>query len=253
MIRPITSSQNENFKVWKQLSSSKGIRKNSCFFLMGEKLIAEFLKDPHFEILAEVMGPDHKSVLSGFGFDKIPRYQAPRELFDEIDVVGTHFNLLLLKAPDIKNESLSQSTGLELVLPFGDPGNLGACLRAALALGLKKVFLTEEACHPFHPKSIKASAGAVLNLNIVRTFNLQRCLAEAPTNSYVLDRGGISVEEFKWPKNLFLFIGEEGPGLPDSQLPKISIPIQNVESLNAAVAAGIACFAYKTAVTTAKR
>jgi RNA methyltransferase, TrmH family len=244
MIRPIASSQNENFKMWKQLSTTKGIRKNGCFFLMGEKLIAEFLKDPNFEMIAEILGPDQKSLLKG---ERIPSYQLTTELFNEIDVIGTHFNLLLLKAPEIPNEKLSQSKGLELVIPFGDPGNLGACLRAALAFGLKKVFLTEEACHPFHPKSIKASAGAVLDLDIVRTSNLQTCLAEAPPDSYALDQGGTSVEEIKWPKNLFLFIGEEGPGLPANKLPKISVPIQDVESLNAAVATGIACFSYKTA------
>jgi RNA methyltransferase, TrmH family len=244
-VRPIVSPQNENFKMWKQLSTSKGIRKNGCFFLMGEKLIKEFLKKPGHKILAEVMGPNHNPLLEGRDFDRTPKYQTTKELFDEIDVIGTHYNLLLLECPEMRSEKLSNSNGLEVILSLGDPGNLGAVLRSAKAFGLKKIFLTEEACHPFHPKSIKASAGAGLDLNIVRTSSLPACLIEAPKNSYALDQGGTPAEKMKWPKNLFLFIGEEGPGLPGNKLPKITIPIQDVESLNAAVAAGIAFFTYR--------
>lgn len=246
MIRPIVSPQNENIKMWRQLSTSKGIRKNGCFFLMGEKLIKEFLKDPHFEIIAEVMGPDHRFLTEGRSFDHVPKYQLTKELFDEIDVVGTHFNLLLLKAPDVSQEKLTTPVGLELVLPLGDPGNLGATLRSACAFGVKKVFLTEEASHPFHPKSVKASAGAVLKLNFSKTNSIKELLSKPLENSFVLDQGGQDISKFKWPKNLFLFVGEEGPGLPNNNLKKLSVPTYEVESLNAAIVTSIACYSYKT-------
>lgn len=246
MIRPIQSPQNESFKIWKQLSTSKGIRKNECFFLMGEKLIREFLKKPDYEILAEVMGPDHRSLLSGREYDRIPRYQLTKPLFDEVDSVGTHFNLLLLKLPKFSKEELTHPQGLEWILPLGDPGNLGAAVRSAYAFDLKKIHLTSEAALPFHPKAIKASAGASLKIQ----WNLVSTLSETlnslnSTNAFVLDQGGKDLGKTSWPKNLFLIVGEEGPGLPAHQLPVFSIPITNVESLNAAVAVSIASFAYR--------
>jgi TrmH family RNA methyltransferase len=249
MIRPVVSMQNENFKIWKQLSTSKGIRKHQSFFLMGEKLVTEFLRRPHFDIIAEVLGPDHRTLLEGRAFDDIPRYQLSREMFDEIDVIGTHFNLLLLKAPDSPREEPREPRGLELILPLGDPSNLGAALRSACAFGIEKVFLCEEACHPFHPKAIKASAGASLYLKLVRTSSLKTILsadmAAGIKNLLVLDQGGTPLPKFSWPENSYLVVGEEGPGLPPHSQPVVSIPTQKVESLNAAVSVSLACFNYQ--------
>jgi TrmH family RNA methyltransferase len=210
---------------------------------MGEKLVKEFLKKPNFEILAEVIGPDHRPLLEGREFDRTPKYQLTKDLFDEVDVVGTHFNMLLLKAPEVPMETLSEPHGLELVLPLGDPGNLGACLRSAYAFGVKKVWLTEEASHPFHPKAIKASAGASLHLKLSRTEKLANVISNAK-KAFVLDQNGTNISKFKFPKDLYLFIGEEGPGLPAHKLLVLSIPTQGVESLNATVATSIACYQY---------
>ncbi len=249
MIRPIQSPQNENFKIWKLLSTSKGIRKHQCFFLMGEKLINEFLKNPTFEILGEVMGPDHRMMLEGKAFDQVPKYRLPQEMFDEVDFVGTHFNLLLLKEPEIRTVEISPPKKLQLILPLGDPTNLGASIRSACAFGVEKILLTEEASHPFHPKAVKSSAGACLLVSFEKikgglTLNLQTL---PPKSTFVLDRGGRNLSQFKWPKDLYLVVGEEGPGLPPHHLPVISLSTKRVESLNAAVTVSLACFAYQNA------
>lgn len=66
-------------------------------------------------------------------------------------------------------------------------------------------------------------------------------------SSYVLDQKGRDISKFKWPENLYLVVGEEGPGLPAHSLPIISLPTQKVESLNAAVTVSLACFSYQNA------
>ena len=40
----ITSSTNQFFKTLKSLTTAKGIKENKMFFLMGEKLVNEFLE-----------------------------------------------------------------------------------------------------------------------------------------------------------------------------------------------------------------
>lgn len=255
MIRPIQSPQNENFKIWKLLSTSKGIRKHQCFFLMGEKLINEFLKKPNFEIMGEVIGPDHRMLLEGKAFDQVPKYRMSQEMFDEIDVVGTHFNLLLLKEPEISTVELSAPKNLQLILPLGDPTNLGAAVRSACAFGVEKIFLTEEASHPFHPKAVKASAGACLKMSFAKiSGGLKAALDRIPSDSsFVLDQKGQDISKFKWPQDLFLLVGEEGPGLPAHKLPVLSLPTQKVESLNAAVTVSIACYSFQNYNITVNR
>lgn len=242
MIRSITSDQNESFKRWKFLDQSKGIKKQGQFFLMGEKLIKEFLKNPNLPILAEILGPDHRSVLSSP--QNVPSYQLAKDLFNQLDVVGTHFNLLLLEANEFSKEAWTAPQGLELILPLGDPSNLGAALRSACAFGVKKVILTEEAAHPYHPKAIKASAGAALKVDFSKTGRLAEVLSQNP-KIVVLEKGGQPLTKFPWPKDLYLAAGEEGPGLPAHDCVRVSIATENVESLNAAIAVSLACFAFK--------
>jgi TrmH family RNA methyltransferase len=168
MIR-VESPNNEHFKRWKTLSTPKGIRKEGEFILMGNKLVAEFMRDPgdwviRAELVTDQLDPYLEKAYGDLRRDQ-PRgpktYSLAPGLFNEIDVLGTHANLLVLEAPQIPAMDLStKPKGLELVCPLGAPTNLGAVIRSALAFGVSRVILTEEACNPFHPKAVKSSAGA---------------------------------------------------------------------------------------------
>jgi TrmH family RNA methyltransferase len=254
MITEITSASNEVFKKWKLLDSAKGIRKSGEFFLMGEKIIREFLQNcdspdlARFKIKSEIVFEDLKPLAAGYPaatkYKKISTFKLSKGLFNEIDFIGTHFNLLLLELPEMESfDSTLTPQGLELVCPLGDPGNLGAVIRSALAFGASRVILTEEAAFPFSPKVLKASAGAVLHLPLVKAGPLKDF---AQTEIYALDMEGSDLASFRWPANLRLLIGEEGPGLKDLRgLMKLKIDTGAVESLNATVAASIALYTYK--------
>lgn len=240
----ITSTSNDYFKRWKSLSTSKGLREENEFFLMGEKLITEFLRNPGlWKIKAEVRPEGLPDLPRSRGFDA-KTFELPSVLFKEIDVLGTKFNLLLIEIPLLEPADLSlPPRGLEVVCPLGDPSNLGALTRSALAFGASRMILTQEACHPFHPKSVKASAGAVLKMPFRRVGPLKDYVSAGP--DYALELGGENLNEFSWPQDLRLLVGEEGPGLPDLRgVKKLSIPTKDVESLNATVAASIALAGY---------
>ncbi len=244
----ITSKSNEHFKRWSDLSSSRGIKKHNEFILMGEKLIEEFLKNPNFTVKAEIVHEDLHSVIPSSAaakFGRIPVYKLPKAMFNELDVVGTHYNLLVLEPKAIEPLPAKHTIqGLELVCPLGDPSNLGALARSALAFGVSKLLLTEESCSPYHPKAIKASAGALLKLPVFKVGKFADFIA-GNENIWALDMKGENVGHFNWPKNLQLVIGEEGPGFSGLKgLQRLSVPTQGVESLNATVAASIALFTY---------
>ncbi|MNL01215.1 putative TrmH family tRNA/rRNA methyltransferase [compost metagenome] len=241
----ISSKTNEHFRRWSDLSSARGIKKHQEFILMGEKLITEFLANPSFKIKAEIIHEDLKPLTTSIKGTRVPLFKLPKALFNEIDVVGTHYNLLVLEPKEIEIMTTDKAPkGLEVVCPLGDPSNLGALARSAMAFGASKILLTEESCNPYHPKAIKASAGAMLKLPMYKIGKLADFL-QGNDQDFVLDMKGENVAKFPWPKDLRLVIGEEGPGFSGIKgLKKLSVPSEGVESLNATVAASIALFCY---------
>jgi TrmH family RNA methyltransferase len=237
----IDSEQNDTFKKIASLTSSKGLKKEGLFLLSGEKLIAEFLAKPSLPIVYEITTPKLKPLLTRTHAN-VKHIQLPHALYAQLDVLGTHFNMLVLEqismeVLDKKKMASYLPRGLEVVLAAGDPGNLGALIRTCEAFGVPKVILTEEAAHPFLPKAVKASAGSVLRM----PFAKGPALHAFPEECMALDKEGEALDNFTWPKKGLLVIGEEGPGLRGRKFKQnISIPTQGVESLNVVVAAGIA-------------
>jgi len=245
----ITSSQNESFKHWKDLVTSKGVRENQQFILSGEKIIKEFLSWPNdhearlkFKILAEIYPETGRT----YTFNEIKKFELSNHLFKELDVVGTNFNLLILEFPAFAEWNPSTAPkGLEVLCPLGDPGNSGALVRSALAFGASQVLLTKESCHPFHPRALKASAGASL-LMVFALTKLSLKELKPQSWDYLLNQHGKDLQKFQWPKNLRLWVGEEGPGFSDlskdNPAQVLSLKTNHVESLNATVAASIAIY-----------
>lgn len=125
-----------------------------------------------------------------------------------------------------------------------DPGNLGAILRSAAAFGFQEALLGPGCADPFHPKALRGSMGAAFLLP------LRRVAALTPDAGrwYVLDGGpgALPLAQADLSAPLRLWVGNEGHGWQGVALPegvqRLAIPIQDLESLNAAVAAGIACY-----------
>lgn len=242
----ITSNTNAQFKIFKSLLSSKGIKEHGLFILSGEKLIAEFLKKPASGFKPEfVLFHDELKIRTEAKATKLSR-----ELFEEIDSLGTHFNLLVLSFSALQKINLTTAPeGLELICPLGDPRNLGALARSALGFGVRQVVLTSESCHPFLPQAIKASAGAVLNLRFVLAGQKTSEISLVQEN-FALELHGTPLQQVKWPRNLRLWVGEEGPGLQLNHEQKrlmkfITIPTTQVESLNATVSMSLALWEWK--------
>ncbi len=171
-------------------------------------------------------------------------YQLSKVLFKQIDVMGTHSQILVLEQPEIPdwNPALTLK-GLTVATPLGDPSNLGALIRSADAFGIENLILLQESANPFLPKSVKASAGSVLRMNFHRGPSVKDFSQAKISDLIGLDMKGISLKDFQWPESGILLLGEEGLGLPKASLMKvIQIPTKNVESLNATVAASIALY-----------
>lgn len=133
-----------------------------------------------------------------------------------------------------------------------DPHNLGAVLRSAGAFGVDGVIVPERRSAGVNATAWKVSAGAAARVPVARETNLVRALqALKREGCFVVGLDGRAttpVEELNLADSpLVVVTGAEGSGL--SRLVRetcdllVSIPIAGtVESLNAAVATGIALY-----------
>ncbi|CAN5699061.1 hypothetical protein BH10BDE1_BH10BDE1_02030 [soil metagenome] len=171
-------------------------------------------------------------------------------LFDEVDPFGVPDVIVAFERPSLATWSLGASVGETkpvLLVATQNPANLGACLRSAAAFGIQKVVCLKEAASPFHPRCVRGSVGTVFNLELARgpsIHDVTKAGVEFSNRLVALDMLGSSLQTFEWPKAPLILIGEEGQGVPESFAgQRVKIPMKaGVESLNAAVSAGIALY-----------
>ena len=129
---------------------------------------------------------------------------------------------------------------------ISDPGNMGTIFRTATAAGVSGIILSPNCCEIYNPKVIRASLGSVFHLP--SETHDHNCLKNFQTTIIATTlENSINLFELEKPASLMLVIGSEAFGVSEEILKlakhKVKIPIiGNIESINAAVAAGIAIY-----------
>lgn len=147
-----------------------------------------------------------------------------------------------------------QRPALLILDDLADPGNMGTILRTALAADVDEVLLTSNCVDCFSPKVVRAAAGAHVALPIATDLSwaaiAERVAIHCANTPRVLlaEAGGKQTYyEQDLTEPFALIIGNEahGPSEEARSLATltITIPLANgVESLNAAMAAGIVLY-----------
>lgn len=149
---------------------------------------------------------------------------------------------------------LPPETLLVALYETSDPGNLGTIIRTADAVGAHGVLLVGNTVDPFHPAVVKASAGTIFTVPLIRlpdlatlqTWSIERGLTLVAST----DKATASYWEAEYPQPLVVLMGAEAQGLPPdflSTLPyTIRIPMHGAaDSLNLAVATGLILYEIK--------
>ncbi len=129
---------------------------------------------------------------------------------------------------------------------ISDPGNMGTIFRTAAAAGVSGIILSPDCCEIYNLKVIRASLGSVFYLpSETHDHNWLQSLQTTIIATTLQD--STNLFELKKPASLMLVIGSEAFGISKEILElaqhKVKIPIPgNIESINAAVAAGIAIY-----------
>jgi 16S rRNA (guanine527-N7)-methyltransferase len=246
-VKRITSPHNEEFKRFVKLTGSRGIRKLGLGLFAGEKAIREVLST-HLEQCAGVISSEEHELPSQLQRPELPHYELRPDLFQSLDVSETKSPLLLVRVPPLDPwVPLQGAPGCTLCIPFQDPYNVGALIRSGSAFGVSRVLLLKEAAHPFLPRSVRAAGSALFRVPIFEGPSLRE-VNDLGLPVIALSPEGQDIRSYSFPRDFCLVPGLEGPGIPGNLKTGtvLSVPMEpGVESINAALAAGIALFVWR--------
>ncbi len=246
----INSLANSKVKYLLSLRKASRRKKEDIIIIEGEKEIKmaqlakldfvnyyfcpELIKDKKIE---ESLPRDKTIELSEKVFNKVSYKQNPDGV------------LVLVKRPQFELEQvqLSKQPLILILEAIEKPGNLGAILRTADAVGVDALILCEASTDIYNPNSIRASLGAIFSVPIATSSNIETMewLKKNKINIYSAGlEASIDYVEADYKKACAIVIGTEHAGLSEFWLnnskQNIKIPMQGkIDSLNASVSAAV--------------
>ena len=244
---PITSKSNARVKTLRASFSGTASQPGDLLGIEGEHLIAEAVSSG-LALETLFLREGSEAVLSR---PSLSTLQARSTLILSRDVFASAVETaspqgiaatIFLHVPKLPTPQ-PQSTILVLE-SLQDPGNLGTLIRSAEAFGAHQIFVTPDTVNQWNPKVVRASAGSVFRVPILRAPLQQIALqlGQQGTTIYAAvaqQQNSTSLLDTFFAPDSALLIGNEGTGISAAALllvhHRIRIPCA-VESLNAAVA-----------------
>lgn len=245
MIKYIFSKSNKIIVETFKLKQSSNINKEKKFIIEGNHLFEMALNSNQIEYiisLKEINNIDNK----------IDQYIVTEQIMEKLSSNKSIPSVICVCRFPIKNTSNTVNNFVYLDC-IQDPGNMGTILRNCLAFGFKNILVSEDCANKFSDKVIQSSQGAIFDVNI-ETTNIEK-LKELKSSGYKilstsLGERSINLKDVNtknYDKYVIIF-GNEGQGVRKDILEisdeKIFIEINNIDSLNVGVAAGIVLYKF---------
>lgn len=254
-MQKITSKDNPNIKLYVKLAGGKKYRKeNGMFTLEGVRLVEDAVKE-NAELHSVFVTESYVKKLAQQGEalnfpDSVRVFEIADEIGNKMSSTDSAQGIFAicrcLEKPSFSDTVRSGGKYL-LLHSIQDPGNMGTIIRTADAVGVDAVFLAD-CCDLYNPKVVRSTMGSLFRLNVSEIdFDKDFPLFEemgVPSFAAVIDSDAVSLTECDFSKGGVILIGNEGNGLPrevsNMCTERLTIKMQgNVNSLNAAMAAGI--------------
>lgn len=254
------TASNRQQTLLRKLNRKKYRYKERLFLLEGARAVQQVISNREIQIRALFFDEsqryweqaDWKRVTDEFEVATLSR-----ELFMEVSDTDTPQGVLALceMPTEATAKELAKKSGLIIALDgLQDPGNLGTIIRTAGWFGISGIISGKGTVDMFHPKVVRGTAGATgaipfMNGELSEIFDT---LESEDWKAFLLDAGPQSqpLHNISSIKKGIIVVGNEGHGIRNELLTtnrtKVRIPSpvgqQNVESLNAAIAASIALY-----------
>lgn len=260
------SSPNE---VIKSLHSSHVARVKALHASKGRKAAKQFIAEGPAAVEAALTSKRFSIVnlyVTEHGADLLPKsaesaqsilakaiYLSER-VMASISTVETAQGVLAICSSEEKlnEEEIYKKNALPLIYCFevNDPGNLGTIIRTADALGAAGVLLSPGSADPFSPKVVRATAGSLWHLPLLREVDIVSAIEQSRAhgrNIYATHGQGAKTLPAVSGRDALWIFGNEARGLTSEITTLadevVSIPMRGrAESLNLATAVAITLF-----------
>lgn len=252
-MRHVTSRQNPRLKEAARLiASSRDRRKAGKCVLEGEHLVTAYAQrhgaPESIVVTDEALAHEAVSALATRYADRA--LVVTPKLLSELAVLPAGIGVLAV-VPARKPKPAPAADFCVLLDDIQDPGNVGSMLRSAAAAGVAQVWMSKNCAFAWSPKVLRAGQGAHFYLDIFEDVDLAAWAAAYRSHGgeviAMVAAEGTSLYDARLTARIAIAIGNEGAGLAAGlaaqSTQRVTIPMPGgIESLNAAVAAGICLF-----------
>ena len=253
MISSLGNQQIKNINLL--LKKSKARKEQNSFVIEGIKMFEEsraegnLIKAYFSEEFFNKKHEEDKNYLEGLSYEIVQD-----SIFKSVSDTNSPQGILaVVETPlyDLSDIISNPKATLLLLEHIQDPGNLGTMVRTAEAAGFTGIILSKDSVDMLNPKVIRSTMGAIYRMPFAYVDNFVDGIQEVKNNKISIYGAHLDgkpyYDEVFYPEKCALIIGNESNGLRDNTAKLadslIKIPMEGrVESLNAAVAAGIIMF-----------
>ena len=253
-IQSITSPQNPRIKELKRLKERRYRDKTGLFLVEGYKEIAMALEGGvEFEALffsKELFRGSERDLLEPFRTRGIRLFSLSRNLFEKVSYRENPDGLLAVARQfplELGRLKLGPCPLVVVAQSLEKPGNLGAILRCADAVGAHGVVVCDPVVDVFNPNVVRASRGAIFTVGVAvaSTHEVMEWMKEKELTGVITSPLATrKYTQFDYRGPTAVVVGNEARGLTgpwlEAPFPRVSIPMKGkADSLNVAVATAV--------------
>lgn len=250
---------------YRHLSDPSLLRERGLFVAEGRMVVRRVIEDGRYQVRSLMVNEAARRDLA----DLLPRlppttpvYVEPTAAFEAITGVNFHRGCLALihRPGEVAVDTILGGAGPVLMLEeVNNADNVGGVFRNAAAFGARGVILSPGCCDPLYRKAVRTSMGAVLGVPFARASDWRGAIGAAQAGGFVVVAltprpTAERLEQFarrSQTMKLALVFGAEAAGVSATVEAlagaRVMIPMAGgVDSLNLAVAAGIALYALRS-------
>ena len=237
-MKEITSTKNPLIKELLELKKSSIKKQKQMFLVDGEDFI--FLAHEK-KLLKMILTLSYQEK-----YDDVEQIIVNKPILDKLSSNVNSSSMIGVCSFFIQKEII----GNKLIYLDGvqDPGNVGTIIRTALAFNYDGVILSNDTASIYNDKVISSTKGALFKIPLYLDVNINElkdkyCLVATSLHN------ALNYKEFKNRDKFILILGNEGQGVKKEIIEiasyNVKIPMDNIDSLNVAIAGGILMNEYR--------
>ncbi len=257
MLKNITSRDNRVIKNIRAAETKKGRAKSGLYLAEGKRLVGEAIRDAFDSVesvlVSESFAEKNTDFINSLDNSGKIVYITNDRLFGDVSLTESPQGIAaLIKIPEFAEPDYNKMSYILILDGISEPGNMGTIIRTAEAAGIDCIMLSRGCTDIYSPKAVRSSMGSIFRTTFC-TFDFSALAALRGAGFTVAAtalHNSVSADSSAVCGKRAIIIGSEANGVSDALIHAADLRIRidmcgRVESLNAAVAAGIVMYMFK--------